>query len=269
MSTNINGHVLGGAPSRALPEFLSGIPSQRIHRQPTATVTSVRYPKTMLRISNQPTLTLRVIAPLFAIALARDVADAQNSTRVLEPSIGSVWLEGTFTLGRFKCTATEVRGELRGVDGETREANGSDATITVPVERVRCGNDAMEEDLYRAVNSTVHPNIYYRANRAAVYVADGEARRVVIAGTLELNGVKRPVTVRAVADAPDTPGRVVGSATFLLTEFGVKPPTAMLGLIRAGNKIVIRFDLRLEPILAAARGAENRELVLWSGGGAR
>ena len=217
----------------------------------------------MLLISKQ--LLSRLIAPLVAIAMAGDPAYAQNSTAVLEPSIGSVWLEGTFTLGRFKCTATEVRGQLRGFDLRTADANGANATITVPVERVLCGNKAMEQDLYDAVNSTTHPNIYYRVDRANVFVADGEPRRVFITGMLELNGVERPVTVRAVGDAADTRGRVRGSATFLLTDFGVTPPTAMLGLIRAGNKIVIRFDLRVEPILAAARGAENRVLVLWSG----
>lgn len=176
-----------------------------------------------------------------------------------------MWLEGTFTLGRFKCAANEVRGELRGTGAPTSEVGPAAATVTVPVERVRCGNRAMEEDLYRAVNSRAHPNIYYRVNRADVYIADGDPRRVLITGILELNGVERPVTVRAVAEAPNAPGRVVGSATLLLTDFGVTPPTAMLGLIRAGNRIVIRFDLRLEPILAAARGGENHVLMVWSG----
>ena len=37
--------------------------------------------------------------------------------------------------------------------------------------------------------------------------------------------------------------RVSGQVDILMTEFGLEPPTALLGLIKAKDRVTIRFDL--------------------------
>ncbi|MGH9361260.1 MAG: hypothetical protein ACRD2T_05030, partial [Thermoanaerobaculia bacterium] len=39
--------------------------------------------------------------------------------------------------------------------------------------------------------------------------------------------------------------RITGALELKMTDFGIQPPTALMGLIRAGDGLRVRFDLRL------------------------
>jgi hypothetical protein len=50
-----------------------------------------------------------------------------------------------------------------------------------------------------------------------------------------------------------------GELPLLMTDFGVKPPTALLGTLRTDNKITVKFSLLVGPqVLSAALAAEQR-----------
>lgn len=45
-----------------------------------------------------------------------------------------------------------------------------------------------------------------------------------------------------------------GTVELLMTDFGIRPPVVMAGLLKTGNKITVGFELRthLTPVVAAA-----------------
>jgi len=53
--------------------------------------------------------------------------------------------------------------------------------------------------------------------------------------------------------------RAEGALPLLMTDFGVKPPTALLGTLRTANKITVKFSLFVGPqALSAALAGEPR-----------
>jgi polyisoprenoid-binding protein YceI len=63
-------------------------------------------------------------------------------------------------------------------------------------------------------------------------------------GTLTLRGVAKPVTVTVALDASNpTMLRLQGSATVRLTDFKLKPPSALLGTIGTKNEMALNFTV--------------------------
>jgi polyisoprenoid-binding protein YceI len=60
---------------------------------------------------------------------------------------------------------------------------------------------------------------------------------------LTVNGVEKPVMLDATISGEPIALRAVGTTKFRMTDFGVKPVTALMGTIRTGDEITVRFDL--------------------------
>jgi polyisoprenoid-binding protein YceI len=184
-------------------------------------------------------LRLRVpLALLLALALA-GAAGSALPRYVLEPG-SRFWIEGTSTVSGFTCTASDVSG------GGEVEAGHLSAEVRVPVRTFDCGVGAMNRDFQRALRAETHPEIRFVLRHAEA--SDPSAAGwspVRVYGTLEMAGAQRAVTLEAQGRRLGG-GRVQvrGSHVLHMTHFGVDPPSGMLGLVRAHDRVVVRFDLR-------------------------
>ena len=62
--------------------------------------------------------------------------------------------------------------------------------------------------------------------------------------------VERRIDVHLVADRVSfLTFSLKGSEEILLTDYGIDPPTALLGLIRTGDRITIEFDMVVSPTM--------------------
>ncbi|MBC12311.1 MAG: hypothetical protein CMM85_05000 [Rhodothermaceae bacterium] len=152
-----------------------------------------------------------------------------------------VWIDGTATTGAWTCEADEVRGHGLVADGADLAAEG-----TVPVRDFDCGSGPMNRDLYRALQADAHPTIAFvlthaDAPRAGAVGAWAPVRAI---GTLQIAGATRRVSVAAEGRRLGD-GRVAlrGEHALRMTDFGIRPPSHALGLVRAHDAIVARFDL--------------------------
>jgi len=70
---------------------------------------------------------------------------------------------------------------------------------------------------------------------------------VTMTGNLTLGGVEKPITIKAHAK-PGPNGTLVVSGTreVRMTEFGLKPPTLMLGTMKVDERVTVGFDVVLK-----------------------
>ncbi len=164
---------------------------------------------------------------------------------VPDPVESRVWIEGRSTMGRFTCMATRVEGV-----GEVEAGQAVQARLVVPVRAFDCGKQAMNQDLQEALQADRFPEIRFKLNEAAVLEAPlTDAARLAVTGALTIAGTMRTVHFEAVGQLLAS-GRVrlAGSLPLKLTEFNVKPPTALLGLIQVHDQITVHFDLVVQPV---------------------
>lgn len=202
-----------------------------------------------------PTLLLSALL----LASGWQVSGAQ-SRLVLQPE-SRLWIEGTTTLNAFTCHSQAVAGygvlesdtALGRPTSAAPEAAAARAAVAVRVETFDCGKRQMNRDLHSALQAAAYPEIRFELEHAEVLATPDERQdeyELRVTGRLTIAGTTRPITM-AVQGRPLADGRyrVQGSHPLLMTDFGIEPPIALLGLIQARNRIVVRFDFVAAPLL--------------------
>jgi polyisoprenoid-binding protein YceI len=171
-----------------------------------------------------------------------------------------LWVEGTSTVRSYTCSATKVDGTVgfQGEPGASLEEVGRavDAVeIEVPVAALDCRNGTMNEHMRKALKAADNPVIRYRmTSREIAPRADSSGLTAKLTGTLSMAGREREIemTADAVQEANGR-YRVTGSEELRMTEFGIKPPSLMLGTLKVHDKVVVRYEVVLtNPDVAAA-----------------
>ena len=119
-------------------------------------------------------------------------------------------------------------------------------TLQIPVAGIECGNGTMNGKLRDALSADKHPFIEYRLDSAEKLA--GEGVKLKAHGTLTVAGNTRKVAfpVEAALD-PDGSVIALGSIPLLMSEVGVEPPSAMLGLLKTADRITLKFEIRAVP----------------------
>ena len=90
-------------------------------------------------------------------------------------------------------------------------------------------------------------------------MTDGIARTLVVTGTLMIAGVERPVRITVRGDRlPGGTLRARGTLPILMTDFGVKPPRPWGGILKTANKVLIQFEIFVDPLSDSRASAFSR-----------
>lgn len=151
-------------------------------------------------------------------------------TLAVDEPQGRVWIEGTSNVARWSCRAERFAARV----------DSGRVSLQVAVRDLSCGNRRMDHDLFAALRASSPQSA---SSIIAVFgIDDGQSG--TSSGTLEVVGVKRTVRAEVTVElAADGRLRARGAVPLLMTDFGVRPPTGLLGLIRARNEVVVRFEL--------------------------
>lgn len=177
-----------------------------------------------------------------ALAASTAMASAQMALpRNLSLSKESrIWLEGTSTVRSFKCSATKLDMT---VVAETEQAPAEmvkSASLIVPVAQLECGNKTMNEHMRKALKAEANPQITWKMTSYEV-----QGTSVVINGKLTIAGKENAIELKGTGTADNGTIRFKGSKQFKMTEYGVKPPSLMLGTMKVGDAVTVLFDLAL------------------------
>lgn len=156
-----------------------------------------------------------------------------------------IWVEGTSTIRNWTCEARETEGSVRMTweDGFTPVIES--VQISIPVGKMDCGNGAMDKKLRKALKFKETPNMLFELNEAfAVTEADADSIEVTTDGFLMIAGQTRRIQLTQYASILDD-GSIIfrGSIPISMKDYNIKRPSALLGTIKAGNDVVIYFEL--------------------------
>ncbi len=190
-------------------------------------------------------------ALLIVFVSAGSVMAASVAKYVSAPNSDMV-ITGTSTLHNWSAKSTSLVG---GVTLTGHWANDAKSIrlrsihLTIPVKSLKSSEGGgMDNTMYNALNSPQHSSISYQLTDAALDNAaakPGESAVFDAAGTLTVNGVARPITLKLLVTRHHESISISTSTTLKMTDFGVKPPTAMFGIIRSGNVITVTAKWRL------------------------
>ena len=116
--------------------------------------------------------------------------------------------------------------------------------LQIPVNTFTSDKDGLTKQMFKAMKADKHPTITFRLDSYTVEAAAGGAT-VKPTGTLTVAGVERPIDM--VLEVKEQAGalHVRGTRDLLMTEFGIKPPTMFMGMLKTDDKVTITFELQL------------------------
>ena len=173
-----------------------------------------------------------------------------------------LWIEGSSNLRDWSCEATALDASIdidRVAGGAGSIAGLRRVRVSVPVSALTCGRGQMDRIMYKALRADDEPSCRYIVGSFDVVATDSDGEfSVRTLGSLRVAGRQNEVQLDVdVAELPDGTLRAQGSLPILMTDYGIAPPTALLGVIRTGNRIVVKFDLLVdrEPPAVASTAA--------------
>jgi polyisoprenoid-binding protein YceI len=184
-------------------------------------------------------------------------------TAVEKPGVGAagpltvtsarVSLEGTSNIHSYtaststvRVTAFEVAGSPEGdVLAHVLQPEGlKPFEVLIPVTSLSSPKDGIDKNMHKALKAQEHPEITFRFRRLEPSGAGYHA-----IGALTVAGVEKEVTLALQVERNGTELAVTGATDLLMTDFGVTPPKAMLGMLKTNPKVKIRVELLLSTSL--------------------
>ena len=188
---------------------------------------------------------VRIAGMVLAIVAAQSGVQAQaapaGSLAVTADS--KVWVEGGSTVRSWKCAAKTIDAALQtGPEGPVANLDRLVATanVTVKTAELECGNNTMNEHMRKALKQNEHPTIAFKL---ASYTLDPSG---ALTGTLQIAGQELPIQFPATITDDGTTIRVVGNKAINMKEWGIKPPSLMMGTMKVKEMVTINFDLTVK-----------------------
>ncbi|HKP75869.1 MAG TPA: YceI family protein [Longimicrobiaceae bacterium] len=159
-----------------------------------------------------------------------------------------VWVDGTSTARAWHCESTRAVGTAAASTTELAQLGSvGAASVTVPVASLDCRNNTMNGHMRNALKADQAAEIRFHASSVQVTPTGADAGTVEMQGTLSIAGQDRPVTINGTVERENGQLRVRGSKRITMTEWGVRPPSLMLGAMRVAPAATVGFDVVLKP----------------------
>lgn len=185
-------------------------------------------------------------ALLFGLAAAAAAATATLGA-------GSrIRLEGDSTMHKFHSESTELKVDFEVAPGLAAgiQANAPvKMKVTVPVATLKSDKSGLDKNLRKALMADKHPDIVFALKSYTV-----ERDTVTTVGDLTIAGKTQTRTVAGTLKWKDGRALVDGEHALLMTDFGIKPPTMMLGAVKTDDRILVKFHLELSQAADELKG---------------
>jgi polyisoprenoid-binding protein YceI len=156
----------------------------------------------------------------------------------------AVIIHGTSNLHNWDETVGTVTGSGTVSRNEDKSFNLDALSINMEVRSIKSSEGAiMNNNTYKALKADANPEITIKLlNPIKAIQSQSNDATVSASAELTIAGVTKTITIQVKVFMQDQ-GKLIfeGSQAIDMTEYGIKPPTALFGALKTGNEITIKF----------------------------
>jgi polyisoprenoid-binding protein YceI len=146
---------------------------------------------------------------------------------------------GTSTLHDWEMKSASRIGTANFTVTDSKLVDINSIDITLPVETIKSEKKSMDKVAYGTLKTDKFKNIKY-VLKSAEKVNENTWN---LTGTYTVAGVSKVLKTQVRTTATNGTVNLQGSNKITFTEFGMKSPTALLGTIKTGEDLTIKFNL--------------------------
>jgi hypothetical protein len=119
-----------------------------------------------------------------------------------------------------------------------------DVVVKIPVNSIKSTKGKiMDNKTYDAFNYEKYPNIVFTLTTQKI---NPKNSTLDLTGNLAMAGVTKSVNLTVNYKlSPNGELQIIGSKKIIMTDFGMEPPTAMMGTIKVGKDVSVYFEITL------------------------
>jgi polyisoprenoid-binding protein YceI len=176
----------------------------------------------------------------FVVVFMLFVTSVINAQSKIIPQNSTVTILGTSSVHDWQEKVTKIDGDITVNSSQQISA----LNIKIPVTSIKSDKDTMNEKTYEAFNSKKNPNIVFQLTEITAAKISETATDITLTGNLSMAGATRKITFKSSGNITKSGDyHLKGSVPLKMTDFNMKPPTAMMGTMKTGNAITVKFDV--------------------------
>jgi polyisoprenoid-binding protein YceI len=156
------------------------------------------------------------------------------------PSGNLLVIKGTSNLHDWETKGQQITGEISTTIEQNIIKQIVRVSIKIPVISIKSGKSLMDSKTYEALNNEKFPTITYQSTTVNI----PRNNEITSIGQLTVDGVtKSKMLVGTYLIGSDGRISIKGTVKLKMTEFNIKPPTALLGSLKTGDDVEIQFEV--------------------------
>jgi len=149
-------------------------------------------------------------------------------------------IAGTTNVHDYETKVTSMTGELV----MNNPSQVKSFTLNIPVKSIKSKEKLMDTKTYEAFNADKHPTITFRLAEVQSVQMNGSDINLTALGNVTINGTTKRVILKATGKLLATGTyQFKGSVSMKMTDYGMKPPTAMMGMMKVGDGVTLKYNV--------------------------
>lgn len=169
---------------------------------------------------------------------------AAGQTYSLTTKDNKAVISGTSSLHDWESDIQNFTSDFHLVKEGTSVRGVDNLSFTLIVRDIRSDNSLMDRKTYDALKAVEFPQIKFLGTGVSGLTSQGEKFSGNVKGKLTLAGQTRDIEVPFTGTLIDNNNLdITANAEVSFSNFGIKPPTAMMGALKTGDKVNVSFNL--------------------------
>lgn len=182
---------------------------------------------------------------LVMFMLSPQVIMAQTPYKLAVDKNNSIKVSGTSNVHDWTMTAKDV--ESSGIfkfNTRNELTDISSLKFSVVAKSLKSEKTSMDGRTYKSMKADQFPKVTYQLTTATVTMIQDNKYAIQTTGLLSIAGKTQTISMKVMALVnADRSISCHGTQKLMLTDYGIEPPSFMLGAMKVGNDLQIRFDL--------------------------
>lgn len=167
---------------------------------------------------------------------------AQKQAKLLK-SESSVTIKGTSTLHDWEQKVLQFECNLQVFVQNAKLTNVEKGLFKCISKSITSDNSLMDKKTHEALKADAHPELTFIPKSVVNIVMDDTNYSCIVTGDLNIAGVTKNVSIPISGTLKNNHLTIKGSTVVNMPDYGVKPPTALMGSVKTGPKVTISVSL--------------------------
>jgi polyisoprenoid-binding protein YceI len=178
------------------------------------------------------------------VFLTLNTVQAQTYKSV--PKVSVIKINGTSSVHDWESTTDQINADLVLATGGKQIQS---LVVKVPVKSIKSGKGLMDSKTYDAFESDKNPLITFQMTDVSSFKLTGKDVEAIVNGNITMAGNTKKISIKSTGKVlADGSFQFKGSVPLKLSEFKMKSPTAMMGMLKTGDAVTINFDVTFKSL---------------------